>query len=86
MNDIYVLTNGMTKEQIFRLHLINGFNFAPIVVDAIVDLSKDFFQSKLEFYIVVAILETLRNPNVPDLTVLGSIVLIRTILGYFLSK
>ena len=40
----------------------------------------------LEFYIVVAILETLRNPGIPDLTVLGSIVLIRTILGYFLSK
>lgn len=40
----------------------------------------------LEFYIVVAVLETLRNPSVPDLTVLGSVVLIRTILGYFLSK
>jgi uncharacterized membrane protein len=40
----------------------------------------------LEFYIVVAILETLRNPNIQDLTVLGTVVLIRTILGYFLSK
>jgi hypothetical protein len=36
----------MTKEQMFRLRLINGFNFAPIVADAIVDLSKDFFQNK----------------------------------------
>jgi hypothetical protein len=44
MNDIYVLKSGMTKEQMFRLRLINGFNFAPIVADAIVDLSKDFFQ------------------------------------------
>jgi hypothetical protein len=35
----------MTKEQMFRLRLINGFNFAPIVADAIVDLSKDFFQN-----------------------------------------
>jgi uncharacterized membrane protein len=40
----------------------------------------------LEFYIVVAILGTLRNPNTQDLTVLGAVVLIRTILGYFLSK
>jgi len=46
MNDIYVLTSGMTKEQMFRLRLINGFNFSPIVADAIVDLSKDFFQNK----------------------------------------
>ena len=45
MNDMYVLTSGMTKEQMFRLRLINGFNFAPIVADAIVDLSKDFFQN-----------------------------------------
>ncbi len=45
MNDIYVLMSGMTKEQMFRLRLINGFNFAPIVADAIVDLSKDFFQN-----------------------------------------
>ena len=43
MNDIYVMKGGMTKEQMFRLRLINGFNFAPIVADAIVDLSKDFF-------------------------------------------
>ncbi len=35
----------MTKEQIFRLHLINGFNFAPIIADAIVIISKDFFQN-----------------------------------------
>jgi hypothetical protein len=46
MNDIYVLTSGMTKEQMFRLRLISGFNFAPIVADAIVDLSKDFFQNE----------------------------------------
>lgn len=40
----------------------------------------------LEFYIVVAILGTLRNPTVQDLRVLGTVVLIRTVLGYFLSK
>jgi hypothetical protein len=39
------MKGGMTKEQMFRLRLINGFNFAPIVADAIVDLSKDFFQN-----------------------------------------
>jgi hypothetical protein len=46
MKDIYVLTSGMTKEQMFRLRLINGFNFSPIVADAIVDLSKDFFHKE----------------------------------------
>jgi hypothetical protein len=45
MNDMYVIKSGMTKEQMLRLRLINGFNFAPIVADAIVDLSKDFFQN-----------------------------------------
>lgn len=40
----------------------------------------------LEFYIVVAILGTLRNPTTQDLTALGAVVLIRTILGYFLSR
>jgi hypothetical protein len=35
----------MTEEQMFRLRLINGFNFAPIIADAIVDLSKDFFKN-----------------------------------------
>ena len=42
MNDIYVTKSGMTKEQMFRLRLINGFNFAPIIADTIIDLSKDF--------------------------------------------
>ena len=46
MNDIYVLKSEMTKEQMFRLRLINGFNFAPIVADAIVDLSKNFFKNE----------------------------------------
>jgi Protein of unknown function (DUF1670) len=45
MNDIYVLKSGMTKEQMFRLRLINGFNFAPIIADAIVALSRDFFKN-----------------------------------------
>ena len=46
MNDIYVLKSGMTKEeQMFCLRLINGFNFAPIIADAIIDLSKDFLQN-----------------------------------------
>lgn len=40
----------------------------------------------LEFYIVVAILATLRNPSRQDLLILGTVILIRTILGYFLSK
>ena len=43
MNDLYVLKNGMTKDQMFRLRLMDGFNFAPITADAILDLSKDFF-------------------------------------------
>lgn len=35
----------MTKEQIFRLRLINGFNFAHIIADIIVIISKNFFQN-----------------------------------------
>lgn len=40
----------------------------------------------LEFYIVVAVLATLKNPSREDLLALGTVILIRTILGYFLSK
>lgn len=40
----------------------------------------------LEFYIVVAILGTLRDPSSEELLLLGTVVLIRTVLGYFLSK
>jgi len=40
----------------------------------------------LEFYIVVAILGTLRDPSSQELLLLGGVVLIRTVLGYFLSK
>ena len=29
----------------FRLRLMNGFNFAPITADAILELCKDFFQN-----------------------------------------
>jgi len=45
MKDVYILKNGMTKEQMFRLRLMNGFNFAPITADAILELCKDFFQN-----------------------------------------
>jgi uncharacterized membrane protein len=40
----------------------------------------------LEFYIVVAVLATVRDMNINDLAVLGTVVLIRTVLGYFLSR
>ncbi|MCC4768531.1 DUF1670 domain-containing protein [Methanosarcina sp. DH1] len=35
----------MTKEQIFCLRLINGFNFAHIIADTIIIISKSFFQN-----------------------------------------
>lgn len=40
----------------------------------------------LELLIVGDILGTVRNPTVNDLILVGVIVVIRTILGYFLSK
>lgn len=40
----------------------------------------------LEFYILVAILGTLKNSNMQDLIVLDTVVLIRTVFGYFLSR
>ncbi|AKB36466.1 hypothetical protein MSSAC_1876 [Methanosarcina siciliae C2J] len=45
MNDIYVLKSGMTKEQMFRLRLINGFNFAPIIA-SLFNLFWFFFNFK----------------------------------------
>jgi len=43
MKDLYVLKNGMTKEQMFCLRLRDGFNLAPITASAILELSEDFF-------------------------------------------
>ncbi|MDD3043327.1 MAG: DUF1622 domain-containing protein [Methanosarcinaceae archaeon] len=40
----------------------------------------------LEFYIAADILETVLNPSREELLLLGIVVLIRTVLGYFLSK
>ena len=40
----------------------------------------------LELLIVGDILRTVRNPTVNDLILVGAIVVIRTVLGYFLSK
>jgi uncharacterized membrane protein len=40
----------------------------------------------LEFFIASDVLRTLRDPTQEELIVLGTVVLIRTILGYFLSK
>lgn len=40
----------------------------------------------LEFYIIVAVFATMSNPSREDLSILGVIVLIRTVLGYFLTK
>ena len=40
----------------------------------------------LEILIIADIIETLRNPSLDELLVVGAIVIIRTILSYFLSK
>jgi uncharacterized membrane protein len=40
----------------------------------------------LEFFIAGDVLETVRNPSQEELILLGTVVLIRTVLGYFLSK
>ncbi|MDH7594452.1 MAG: DUF1622 domain-containing protein [Methanomicrobiales archaeon] len=40
----------------------------------------------LEFFIAGDILTSVLNPTIEDLTLLGAVVLIRVILGYFLEK
>ena len=40
----------------------------------------------LEFFIAADVLETTKHPTQEKLIVLGTVVLIRTVLGYFLSK
>ncbi|MDD2439135.1 MAG: DUF1622 domain-containing protein [Methanosarcinaceae archaeon] len=40
----------------------------------------------LEYYIAADVLETVLEPSQEELIVLGTVVLIRTVLGYFLSK
>ncbi|MDD3901944.1 MAG: DUF1622 domain-containing protein [Dysgonamonadaceae bacterium] len=53
------------------------------------DIRKEFTNKilfGLELLIVGDILGTIRNPTVNDLMLVGTIVVIRTVLGYFLSK
>jgi uncharacterized membrane protein len=40
----------------------------------------------LEFFIAGDVLTTVLDPSIEDITLLGAIVLIRVILGYFLEK
>lgn len=40
----------------------------------------------LELLIIADLIETLRKPFLEELLIVGTIVIIRTILGYFLSK
>ncbi len=40
----------------------------------------------LEYFIAADVLQTVLNPSQEELILLGTVVLIRTILGYFLSK
>jgi len=40
----------------------------------------------LDFFIAGDVLTTVLNPTMSDLSTLGAVVVIRTILGYFLSK
>jgi uncharacterized membrane protein len=40
----------------------------------------------LEFFIAGDVLTTVLNPTIEDLTLLGAVVVIRVILGYFLQK
>ncbi len=53
------------------------------------DIRRDFTNKilfGLEFYIIVAVFVTMRNPSSQDLLSLGAIVFIRTVLGYFLTR
>jgi uncharacterized membrane protein len=40
----------------------------------------------LEFLIAADIIETVRNPDLRDIAVLGAIVAIRTVISYFLNR
>lgn len=46
--------------------------------------NKIFFG--LELLIIADLLETLRRPSIEDLFLVGAVVVIRSFLGYFLSK
>ena len=53
------------------------------------DIRKEFTNKilfTLELLIVGDVIQTIRKPTVHDLLLVGAIVVIRTILGYFLGK
>jgi uncharacterized membrane protein len=70
---------------VFRL-FICGISKRPYRLE---DIRKEFTNKilfGLEFYIIVAVFITMKDPSTEDLVSLGAIVFIRTVLGYFLSK
>lgn len=68
---------------IFFKHTVRGRYFT--ILQAKVDLGSNVLLG-LEILIVADILKTIINPSLTDIVVLGSIVIIRTVISVFLNK
>ncbi len=69
------------------VHLILlGFHRTIIGKGQIMRQFTGYIVFGLEFFIAGDVLTTLLNPTIEDLTLLGAVVVIRVILGYFLQK
>jgi uncharacterized membrane protein len=80
---LLIIYGGLTAA--IQILLVEAFK-RPYMYE---DIRKDFTNKilfTLELLIVGDILRTVRQPTVNDLMLVGAIVVIRTVLGYFLSK
>ena len=80
---ILIIYGGIRS--IFELILM-GFHQKKVGKGQVMRKFTGYIVFGLEFFIAGDVLTTLLNPSIEDLTLLGAVVVIRVILGYFLQK
>jgi len=80
---ILIIYGGIRS--IFELSLM-GFHQKNVGKGQVMRKFTGYIVFGLEFFIAGDVLTTLLNPSIEDLTLLGAVVVIRVILGYFLQK
>ena len=80
---LLLIYGGLTAA--VKILLVEAFN-RPYTYEHIRRKFTNKILFGLEFLIVGDVLVTVREPTINDLILVGAIVVIRTVLGYFLSK
>lgn len=83
---VLIILIGVIKTVIFYFKNISPFSFKPEMISTLrIGLGSSLSLS-LEFLIGADILKTAISPNWNEIGMLGAIVVIRTVLNYFLTE